>query len=128
MTDIDKTLAERGNRYGEFPEHARITQNIKAAMADSCNWDHLEDDMKEALEMVAHKIGRILNGDPNYVDSWTDIIGYTRLVEKRLISEQVTAKVFTFPEKETSKAAAEEPCDCAACALSKILDTLRKKA
>jgi hypothetical protein len=38
--------------------------------------------------MVAHKIGRIINGDPQYIDSWTDIIGYTRLVEKRLIDEQ----------------------------------------
>jgi len=37
--------------------------------------------------MVAHKLGRIVNGDPNYVDSWTDIIGYTRLVEKRLIQD-----------------------------------------
>ena len=32
-----------------------------------------------------HKIGRILNGDPDYQDSWTDIIGYTRLVEVDLI-------------------------------------------
>lgn len=82
--NIDTTLAERGNRYGEFDEHARITQNIKAAMADSPNWATLPDDMREALEMVAHKAGRILNGDPNYADSWHDIGGYTRLVEKRL--------------------------------------------
>ena len=40
--------------------------------------------MKESLEMVAHKIGRILNGDPFYHDSWHDCIGYLRLIEKRL--------------------------------------------
>jgi hypothetical protein len=40
--------------------------------------------MREALEMVAHKIGRILNGDPKYHDSWHDIIGYTKLVADRL--------------------------------------------
>lgn len=81
---IDNTLQERGNRYGDFNEHARITQNIKRAMQDSPNWGRLPDNMKEALEMHAHKIGRILNGDPSYRDSWHDIIGYTRLVEREL--------------------------------------------
>lgn len=84
MTDIDTTLAERGNRYGFFAEHARITQAIKAAMADSPNWAKLADDQKEALEMIAHKAGRILNGDPDYHDSWHDIVGYTKLVADRL--------------------------------------------
>jgi hypothetical protein len=85
---IDQTLAERGSRYGDFIDHAEVTQSIKCSMASGQNWDTLPDDMKECLEMVAHKVGRILNGDPDYVDSWTDIIGYTRLVEKRLIDEQ----------------------------------------
>lgn len=84
VADIDTTLAERGTRYGSFGEHARITQAIKAAMADSPNWAALDADMREALEMVAHKAGRILNGDPLYHDSWHDIIGYTKLVADRL--------------------------------------------
>jgi len=82
--NIDATLAERGTRYGSFDEHARITQAIKAAMADSPNWPTLAPDQKEALEMVAHKAGRILNGDPDYHDSWHDIVGYTKLVADRL--------------------------------------------
>lgn len=82
---VDATLAERGTRYGAFKEHARITQNLKRAMQDSPNWDALSDDKKEALEMVAHKVGRILNGDPEYQDSWHDVIGYTRLVEQELV-------------------------------------------
>lgn len=81
---IDSTLEERGSRYGDFDEHARITQNIKRAMMDSPNWHILSDGMRESLDMVAHKIGRILNGDPEYKDSWHDIIGYVRLVEKTL--------------------------------------------
>lgn len=85
---IDDTLTERGLRYGEFADHAEVTQSIKVSMQSGRNWGHLADDMKECLEMIAHKAGRILNGDPSYIDSWTDIIGYTRLVEKRLISEQ----------------------------------------
>lgn len=33
-------------------------------MVDSPNWAELTDDKREALEMVAHKVGHILNGDP----------------------------------------------------------------
>jgi hypothetical protein len=83
--DISETLAERGSRYGSFVEHARVTQAIKAAINDSPNGGKLPDDMKEALEMIAHKIGRILCGDPDYHDSWHDIIGYTKLVADRLV-------------------------------------------
>ena len=103
---IDKTLAERGSRYGEFDGHALVTQNIKAAIKDSARWGDLADDQKEALEMVAHKIGRIVNGDPNYIDSWTDIIGYTRLVEKRLIDEQKTSTTFAFDSNQAATSGA----------------------
>lgn len=46
--------------------------------------EDLDDDMVEALEMIAHKVGRILNGDPAYSDSWVDIAGYAKLVADRL--------------------------------------------
>lgn len=81
---IDETLQQRGQRYGDFKGHADITQGIKAVMQDGAQWKNLSDDKKEALEMIAHKIGRILNGDPNFHDSWHDIIGYARLIEKDL--------------------------------------------
>jgi hypothetical protein len=81
---IDAILNERGSRYGSFVRHAYITQRLKAVMADTPNWLMLDDDMIEALEMVAHKIGRILNGDPKYADSWVDIAGYAQLVADRL--------------------------------------------
>lgn len=104
MSNIDKTLKERGARYGEFPEHAYVTQELKRTLHDNVNWGGLADDQKEALDMVMHKVGRIINGDPNYIDSWTDIIGYARLVEKRLIDEQ-TDPVKSVAEKikETTK-------------------------
>ena len=85
--NVDNTLKERGSRYGEFREHARITQNIKAAMADRTNFSTLSLDKREALEMIAHKMGRILNGDPEYADSWHDITGYATLIEQTLETE-----------------------------------------
>lgn len=94
---IDTTLAERGSRYGEFPEHAKITQSLKRVMQASPKWAELRDDQKEALEMTAHKIGRILNGDPNYHDSWHDINGYIKLVADTLIA--APAAVAAQPKK-----------------------------
>lgn len=82
--EIEQILEERGSRYGDFGSQAIITQNIKAAMRHSPNWAKLPNDMKEALEMMALKIGRILNGDPMWIDSWTDAVGYAQLVVDRL--------------------------------------------
>lgn len=86
---IDDTLKQRGSRYGEFAAHAQITQDIKAVMRRHVGWARLTADQQEALEMVAHKAGRILNGDPNYSDSWHDMGGYALLVAKRLDGESV---------------------------------------
>ena len=95
MTQIEATLSERGDRYGPFTGHASVAQMIKAAMAPiKPKLDRMvasgglrrdqADAIIECLDMVAHKIGRIVNGDPLYHDSWHDIIGYVRLIEKML--------------------------------------------
>jgi hypothetical protein len=84
--DITKVLRERGSRYGNFLDHARITQRLKnvAHQFASDNEKRFDVDQAEALDMIFHKIGRILNGDPNYADSWIDIAGYAKLVADRL--------------------------------------------
>jgi hypothetical protein len=81
---VDSTLEERGKRYGKFIGHAAIAQTLKSAMQNTAAWNSLHSDQKEALEMIQHKIARILNGDPDYADSWHDIAGYATLVENRL--------------------------------------------
>lgn len=86
-SSVDATLTERGSRYGDFKDNAGVTQSLKKSMQKGVNWDRLTDEQKEALEMVMHKVSRIVNGDPNHHDSWLDIIGYTRLVEKCLDPE-----------------------------------------
>lgn len=81
---VDHMLADRGSRYGKFMDHASITQILKKIFREFDNWDKMEPDQKEALDMIAHKLGRILNGDPDYYDSWKDIAGYASLVSYRL--------------------------------------------
>lgn len=80
MTEIDKILEERGQSYGKFEDQAKIARSLKRTMRHTRGWPTLEPFHQEALDMIAHKIARILNGNPNYVDSWTDIAGYASLV------------------------------------------------
>ncbi len=42
--------------------------------------------------MIFHKIARIINGDPNYADSWVDIAGYATLVANRLENKKWTSE------------------------------------
>ena len=84
---IDQILAERGQRYGKFKDHATISQKLKSAIAEHMtqeNFDSMQPDQLEALDMICHKLGRIANGDPHYADSWRDIAGYATLVADRL--------------------------------------------
>ena len=85
-------LNERGKTHGDFTLHAAVTQAIKnlynapfqvGTDCHSTNWNRLNTVQREALEMIAHKIGRILAGNPNFKDHWDDIAGYAKLVADR---------------------------------------------
>lgn len=94
MTDLSAVLAERGKTHGNFTDHATITQRLKAEIrsllgargypgsvgSSSAGFTY---EQVEALEMIAHKMGRILAGDPNFKDHWDDIAGYAKLVSDR---------------------------------------------
>lgn len=83
--DIAEILSSRGRDYGVFREQAQISHDLKMVMRETKNWHGLGADKKEALDMIAHKIARILNGDQNKHDSWVDIEGYAHLVSATLI-------------------------------------------
>ena len=79
----NEILEERGSRYGEFKDFSQLSQSLKSY---TTNVD-MDDYMHEALDMIMHKIARICNGDPQYIDSWQDIAGYAELVVKELKKE-----------------------------------------
>lgn len=86
MNDLNTTLQQRGSRYGAFTGHAAVTMRLKRVIQEELTTRNkvLADDQQEALDMICHKIGRIINGDANYDDSWHDIGGYAKLVADRL--------------------------------------------
>ena len=77
-------LAERTSTHGGLAIQGGISQRLKQEARDAPNWTALGMDMREAIDMIQHKIARILAGDPTYVDHWDDIAGYARLVADRL--------------------------------------------
>lgn len=85
--DIEATLTERGSRYGSFVGHAEVSRGFKTLLAQQLDkrGKKLSPDQEEALSMIFHKIGRIVNGDADYADSWVDIAGYAKLVADRLL-------------------------------------------
>lgn len=91
MTDLNTTLAERGSRYGDFMGHSEVTRDLKDCIEAhlTARQKSLAPDQQEALDMIAHKLGRIINGDPDYADSWVDIAGYAQLVANRLNGQGV---------------------------------------
>ena len=104
-TPTDTLLAERGKTHGDFGEHAQITQDLKDVMRLSAGWTRLSPAQREALEMNAHKIGRILAGDPNFADHWDDIAGYSRLVAQRLTTPETVQPNFGARVHETLSSA-----------------------
>lgn len=91
---VSATLAERGSRYGDFRDHARLAQRLQDCLREHTivdgsgipyrPWDNLTPVMKQALTVDADKNARILNGDPTYADNWHDKQGYAKLVEDTL--------------------------------------------
>ena len=79
--DLDKlsaVLADRGKTHGDFHDQAAISQQIKRVLARGPTTLH--EPYREALEMIAVKMSRIVSGNPDEVDHWLDIAGYAKLV------------------------------------------------
>lgn len=76
---ITELLAEREKTHGSFVTHARVTQDLKDVLHACGNWQRLDPRQKESLEMIMHKVGRIMAGNPSFDDHWDDIAGYAKL-------------------------------------------------
>lgn len=82
--NTDDLLNERQKTHGEYADHAYATQQTLRLWSSFGNWNILSDCQKETLHMIAHKVGRILTGNPDINDHWDDIAGYSRLISQRL--------------------------------------------
>ena len=84
VKDVEETLGQREERYGEYVHVAATAQEIKKILRTGNSWSTMEPYMQESLDLIANKLARIVNGDPFYDDSWHDVSGYAKLVEIEL--------------------------------------------
>ena len=85
---INRTLEQRGSRYGKFKDVASTTYALQEILRDAKSYKHMSDDQVIALDMICNKMARIVNGDPNYIENWHDIAGYSTLIEKSLMTTE----------------------------------------
>lgn len=95
---VTEILQERQSTHGAFSESATTVQRLKVIMRATPNWERLSNAQREALEMIQHKLGRMLHGDPQLLDTVRDIVGYAQLMYDQLAKSDgahdiVTSKV-----------------------------------
>lgn len=79
--DTEELLNRRAKTHGDYVIHAQITQALKYVLHEhGSKWNTLTSSQRESLEMILHKIGRIIAGDAGFKDHWDDIAGYAKLV------------------------------------------------
>ena len=80
--NADAVLNERGTTHGKFSDNARNGQAIRDLFRQSPHWADMDPVCREALDMMACKISRILSGQATFDDQWLDIEGYARLARE----------------------------------------------
>lgn len=80
---IQETLSQRKTTHGEYLDHAEVTQRLKEVIRSGRSYVECSPHERETLDMIAHKIGRIISGNPHFTDHWHDIAGYATLSEDR---------------------------------------------
>lgn len=71
------TIPNRDEQHGGLEAVGNVSQGIKALIRTGRNWPQLTPGEQETLDMIAHKIARILSGaDPHDPEHWRDVAGY----------------------------------------------------
>lgn len=72
-------LKERAKTHGNFDHTAQTAQMLKRLIRHAPAYMDMSERQKEALEMIAVKLARIMCGDPHERDHWIDLSGYATL-------------------------------------------------
>lgn len=83
-TDVHHVLHARGQQYGDYETMANVAQALKDLLREAAAAGTVAPYQWESLELICTKMARIVCGNPNHEDSWTDIAGYAKLVADRL--------------------------------------------
>ncbi len=97
LDSTDALLDRRRATHGEFADNARIAQQLKDTLHAEPRWRSLNQQAREALDMIAHKMARIIAGNHAITDHWEDIAGYA-ILGARAIEAPPTNTHTTFDD------------------------------
>lgn len=80
VNELDNVLIHRSGTHGDYRKNAEYTMDVLGVLNRYGKLDNLPNEMRLALTMIAHKMGRIVNGDATFEDHWVDIQGYSQCV------------------------------------------------
>lgn len=75
-------LQERGKTHGDFTQNAIYGQELRSLFRSSPQWSAMPPEHREALDVMAVKLSRILSGQSQFRDHWRDIAGYATLADR----------------------------------------------
>jgi hypothetical protein len=75
-------LETRGTTHGRFEDNAYNGQFLREFFRRSPHWQTMPLVHREALDMMACKLSRILSGQSTFADHWADCSGYADLARK----------------------------------------------
>ena len=86
--EIREILNERQKTHGDFTLNAQVSQDLKTILTRAIQREGNNVCYKpyelEALDMICHKLSRIVAGNHAEPDHWRDLSGYSTLVADRL--------------------------------------------
>lgn len=71
-------LDSRLKTHGEYSKFAEAEQTLQTAMRKTEGFQKLSLTQISVLNMIQHKVARILSGSPDHLDHWRDIQGYAQ--------------------------------------------------
>lgn len=71
--NLDDSLRDEAAANGPFEDTAQLAQAIKFVFRRGKGWEALPPESKEALEMIATSIARILAGDATDFGHWNTV-------------------------------------------------------
>jgi len=82
--DTNALLLDRAKSHGDFRVQFAIDQSLKNICREYMGPNTHTAVQVTVIEMICHKLSRVLCGDPGFADHWDDIAGYAKLASKEI--------------------------------------------
>lgn len=84
ILEINEILEQRAKTHGDFTKNSELSQMFKKFVKEFSKGKDMPYPIREGLDMILHKISRVICGNHLEPDHFRDIAGYATLITKYL--------------------------------------------